>query len=555
MVGASQRSGKGTRGWASVVKQFQLWLEATPTHRLSLKAPRADQKVTAIKDSGSGSAGAAPVLRVSELPPGGFKWCGAVGGVTISVPSEAMTRPSEASVSAWVLLGPTRSTSHRCPPAGATVLQLGSLSVSAAGSPHAASAGGQCELVVRAGLGSTPQALVGGLPLGKWTHLTLGLSDRGWSAWVNGSPAGGEGQGRAATAPPDLRTPGVSTIANGTQTASASDWTTGDGAPPPQQRETISVAQGLGTAACARDLRVYRDKVSTAAALRIYDEEALSFEPAYAFPLTDQSAGANAGYLGEISEVTLAGGPLNVSTHTFTRNGLNVSLPADADYSSMRTSAAGGLLPERVGPQASISSVRLGGGAWTLAFWLKIRQPALDAQVLLLWDAAGWDPSQSFVLDVRTVWGRFPRPGEELPLQLSAFFGSAIARTFGLGNTPVGLGRAASATSENIVSDEALQILPGTWSLITLTLEPSLPWLGLSCLKLYLNSTRAAPALCEIPAPEMYNMTGALGLAGTGFDGYIRDLEIHDGVALTPDQVASAFERRLAKLQGGPGED
>jgi hypothetical protein len=221
----------------------------------------------------------------------------------------------------------------------------------------------------------------------------------------------------------------------------------------------------------------------------------------------------------------------------------------------MRTSASGGLLPERVGPQASISSVRLGGGAWTLAFWLKIRQPALDAQVLLLWDAAGLDPSQSFVLDVRTVWGRFPRPGEELPLQLSAFFGSAIARTFGLGNTPVGLGRAASATSENIVSDEALQILPGTWSLITLTLEPSLPWLGLSCLKLYLNSTRAAPALCEIPAPEMYNMTGALGLAGTGFDGYIRDLEIHDGVALTPDQVASAFERQLAKLQGGPGED
>ena len=42
------------------------------------------------------------------------------------------------------------------------------------------------------------QALVGGLPLGKWTHLTLGLSDRGWSAWVNGSPAGGEEEGAAA---------------------------------------------------------------------------------------------------------------------------------------------------------------------------------------------------------------------------------------------------------------------------------------------------------------------------------------------------------------------
>ena len=555
MVGASQRAGKVARGWASLVKQFQLWLEATPTHRLSLKAPRADQGGNAIKDSGT--AGAAPALLVSEPPPGGFKWCGAVGGVGVSVPSEVMARPSEASVSAWVLLGPTWSTSHRCPPAGAIVLQLGSLSVSTADSPQPVSAGGQCKLVVRAGLGSTPQALIGGLPLGKWTHLTLSKSPWGWSAWVNGSPAGGGGQGRAATASPDLRAPGVSPYANGTQTASASDQHSGDGAPPPQQREIISVAQGLGTAACVRDLRVYRDKVSTAAALRIYDEEALSFEPAYAFPLTDQSAGANVGYLGEISEVTLAGagGPLNVSTHTFTGSGLNVSLPADVDYSSMRASVAGGLLPERVGPQASITSVQLGGGAWTLAFWLKIRQPALDAQVLLLWDAVGRDPSQSFVLDIRTVWGRFPRPGEELPLQLSAFFGSAIARTFGLGNTPVGLGREAYATSESIVSDEALQILPGTWSLVTLTLEPSLPWLGLSCLKLYLNSTRAAPALCEIPAPETYNMTGALGLAGTGFDGYIRDLHIHGGVALTPDQVASEFERRLAELAGGSGED
>tara|TARA_B100000674_G_scaffold494732_1_gene520019 strand:+ start:1509 stop:1901 length:393 start_codon:yes stop_codon:yes gene_type:complete len=130
-----------------------------------------------------------------------------------------------------------------------------------------------------------------------------------------------------------------------------------------------------------------------------------------------------------------------------------------------------------------------------------------------------------------------------------------MARSFGLANTPVGLGGAVSATSENIVSDEALHILPGAWSLVTLTLEPSLPWLGLSCLKLYLNSTRAAPALCDIPAPETHNLTGALGLAGTGFDGYIRDLRIHAGVALTPDQVTSEFERRLAELPGGQGED
>merc|ERR1712196_300306 len=137
------------------------------------------------------------------------------------------------------------------------------------------------------------------------------------------------------------------------------------GEPRRPSSERSLVSHRGGTAACVRDLRVYRDKVSTAAALRIYDEEALSFEPAYAFPLTDQSAGANVGYLGEISEVTLAGagGPLNVSTHTFTGSGLNVSLPADVDYSSMRASVAGGLLPERVGPQASITSVQLGGGA------------------------------------------------------------------------------------------------------------------------------------------------------------------------------------------------
>ena len=561
-VGASQQgAGKGAAGWASVVEQFQLWLEAAPTHRLSLKA---DDGGSALEDSGTASA--APDMRVTEPPPGGYKWCGAAGGVAVSVTSETTPRLSEASVSAWVLLGPTSSTPHRCPPAGATVLRLGALFISTADSPQPVNGGGQCELVVRAGLGSTPEALIGGLPLGKWTHLTLANGPWGWSAWVNGSPAGKGGHGPAAAAAPDSGVSGLAANTSGTQRVSASDWGSGDGTPQPQQgRETgggpltIGVAQGLGTAACVRDVRVYSDgrALSTAAALRIYDEEALSFEPAYAFPLTTMSAGANAGYLGETSEVILAGavGPLNASTHTFTGSGLNVSLPAGADLSSMGVSAAGGLRSERVGPSASISSVRLSGGAWTLSFWLKIRQPALDAQVLLLWDAAGWDSDRSFVLDVRTVWGRFPRPGEDLPLQLSAFFGSAMARSFGLANTPVGLGGAVSATSENIVSDEALHILPGAWSLVTLTLEPSLPWLGLSCLKLYLNSTRAAPALCDIPAPETHNLTGALGLAGTGFDGYIRDLRIHAGVALTPDQVTSEFERRLAELPGGQGED
>ena len=491
-------------------EQFRNWLDVAPTHRLRLKAPGLPSETNrSVQDVGT--AGSTEPLQVAQPPPGGLQWCGAWGGIAVAAPPGGLGDATEASVSVWILL-------PRCPVPGATVLRWGDFEMSTAHNGVPGGTVGECEVVVRAGEVNAPQPLVQGLRVGGWTHLALAGSPGDFSVWIDGSPAGGGG----------LQ----------------------DGESPFLLGGTISAGQ-VGAPSCVRDLRVYRDKISTEAVLRIYYDEVILFEPKYAFPLMED--GSNSGYRGGGAEVMLpstSSGQL--STHSFTGDGLLVTPSAVIGNESLSASFREEVL-EVVESQALVSGLQLTDSAWTLMFFLKVGQPALDAHVLMLWDEER-DPSLGFVLDVGTVWGLFPQPGEELPLRVSVFFGSAMSRTFGISNEPMGFvgstaASIADVSSEVVISDEALEVLPGAWQLVTITLEPSLPWRGFSCLNVYLNATRAAPTRCEIAAPEAQNMTGALGLAETGFDGYIRDMHVYDGTAFTPDQVSSEFERRLAALR------
>ena len=502
-------------------EQFRNWLDEAPTHRLQLTAPGSPSETyRSVQDFGTG--GSTAPLQVVQPPPGGLQWCGAWGGIAVAAPPGGLGDATEASasVSVWILL-------PRCPVPGATVLRWGDLEMSAADNGVPGATVGDCEVVVHAGEVNASQPLVQGLRAGGWTHVALAGSPGDWSVWVDGSPAGGGG----------LQ----------------------DGESPFLLGRTISAGQ-VGASSCVRDLRVYRDKISTETVLRIYYEEALAFAPAYTFPLKED--GSNSGYRGEGAEVALPNTSLEpLSTHSFTGDGLLVTPPAAIGNASLGASFTEAILEdslEAAETQALVSGLQLTGGAWTLMFFLKVGQPALDAHVLMLWDEER-DPSLGFVLDIGTVWGLFPQPGEELRLRLCVFFGSAMSRTFGISNEPVGFVGATGASiadvpSEMVISDEALEVLAGAWQLVTVTLEPSLPWQGFSCLNVYLNATRAAPTRCEIAAPEAQNMTGALGLAETGFDGYIRDFHVYDGVAFTPDQVSSEFERRLATLRRQSGK-